>query len=126
MIRSGQPSGQWCGRLAFALLALLAPAAVPLAQAQGTAFTYQGRLSDAGAPANGSYDLEFRLYAAETGGLPVAPTLTLDNVAVAGGLFSVKLDFGAGVLTGAARWLGIAVRPGSARACSPRSSRDTS
>lgn len=29
------------------------------AQAQGTAFTYQGRLDDAGSPANGVYDLRF-------------------------------------------------------------------
>jgi len=33
-------------------------------------------------------------------------------VAVSGGLFTVKLNFGSGVLTGDARWLEIGVRPG--------------
>jgi hypothetical protein len=36
--------------------------------AQATAFTYQGRLTDAGNPANGNYDLRFQLYDAPTGG----------------------------------------------------------
>src|SRR5882757_2850482 len=36
--------------------------------AQGTAFTYQGRLSDGGAPANGNYDLRFTIYNAATNG----------------------------------------------------------
>ena len=30
--------------------------------AQGTAFTYQGRLNDAANPANGVYDLRFAIY----------------------------------------------------------------
>jgi hypothetical protein len=30
--------------------------------AQGTAFTYQGRLNGGGAAANGSFDLQFSLY----------------------------------------------------------------
>jgi len=29
---------------------------------QGTAFTYQGRLTDGGSPANGGYDLRFSIY----------------------------------------------------------------
>ena len=36
--------------------------------AQGTAFTYQGRLNDGGAPANGTYDLTFALFDEATGG----------------------------------------------------------
>ena len=31
-------------------------------QAQTTGFTYQGKLGDAGAPANGSYDFQFKLF----------------------------------------------------------------
>lgn len=34
----------------------------------GTAFTYQGRLSDGGSPATGNYGLRFALYDAGTGG----------------------------------------------------------
>jgi hypothetical protein len=36
--------------------------------AQSTAFTYQGRLQDGGAPANGSYDFQFTLWDALSGG----------------------------------------------------------
>ena len=32
------------------------------AHAQGTAFTYQGRLNDGANPANGDYDLRFAIY----------------------------------------------------------------
>jgi hypothetical protein len=32
------------------------------AQAQTTAFTYQGRLSDGANPANGTYQMQFALY----------------------------------------------------------------
>jgi hypothetical protein len=40
------------------------------AHAQGTAFTYQGRLSAGGNPASGVYDLSFALYDAASGGTP--------------------------------------------------------
>jgi hypothetical protein len=96
-------------RCLLALAALLAPGA---AQAVGTSFTYQGRLSDAGSPATGSYDLQFALFDAAAGGTQVGTTLTRDDVVVAGGLFTVGLDFG-GVFTGSRRWLELAVRPGA-------------
>jgi len=45
-------------RLLFLLNLLLNPLCVS-ATPLGTAFTYQGRLSDGGAPASGIYDLRF-------------------------------------------------------------------
>jgi hypothetical protein len=78
--------------------------------AQGTAFTYQGRLDAAGAPANGSFDLRFAIYDAASGGNQWGPALTNAAVALSNGLFTVTLDFGAGVFTGPARWLEIGVR----------------
>ena len=48
-----------CSALILALLATLAPQASTFAQ--GTAFTYQGRLLDTGSPANGNYDMRFYL-----------------------------------------------------------------
>jgi hypothetical protein len=39
-----------------------------VAQAQTTAFTYQGKLTDAGNPANGNYDLQFKLFDTPTVG----------------------------------------------------------
>jgi len=88
-------------------------AAGPLqAQPVGTAFTYQGLLTDAGNPADGAYDLQLALFDAASGGAQVGPTLTRDDVAVASGLFTVSLDFG-GVFAGNKRWLEIRVRPGA-------------
>ena len=78
-----------------------------------TAFTYQGRLTDAGSPATGKYDLRFALYDVETGGTQQGATQTVEDVQVAGGVFTVRLDFGANVFaSGAARFLEIAVRAG--------------
>jgi len=78
--------------------------------AQGTTFTYQGRLTDNGSLANGSYDLQFHLRDALTAGDPVGAAVTIAPVAVSNGLFTVTLEFGAGIFTGPARWLEISVR----------------
>jgi hypothetical protein len=78
----------------------------------GTAFSYQGQLKDAGSPASGTYDLQFKLFDAAIFGTQKGATIQLDNVAVSDGLFTVSLDFGA-QFTGDARWLEIGVHPGS-------------
>ncbi|MGE0599182.1 MAG: hypothetical protein AB7J35_07950 [Dehalococcoidia bacterium] len=81
--------------------------------ALGSGFTYQGRLTDAGSPANGTYDLRFILYDAETAGAAVGSTQTKEDVNVTNGLFSVELDFGNAAFNGDARWVELAVRPGA-------------
>jgi hypothetical protein len=81
--------------------------------ALGTAFTYQGRLDDGGSAANGTYDFEFKLYDAASGGSQLGSTITKGDVTVTDGLFTVELGFGSGVFTGDARWLEIGVRAGS-------------
>ena len=78
--------------------------------AQGTAFNYQGRLNDGGTQANGSYDLRFAVYDAVTNGSRISVLLTNSAVAVSNGLFSVTLDFGAGVFAGNNAWLDLGVR----------------
>lgn len=78
--------------------------------AQGTAFTYQGRLNDSAGPANGLYDFRFTVQQAASGGAPASGTITTNGLAVSNGLFTVSLNFGAGVFTGPARWLQIEVR----------------
>ena len=75
----------------------------------GTAFTYQGRLLDAGKPANGLFDLEFELWDAAKGGNPVGVPQVLNNTPVTDGLFTVQLDFGAGAFDNTGRWLAISV-----------------
>jgi len=78
----------------------------------GTAFTYQGRLTDGGGPADGTYDFQFELYDAFDGD-NLLGTVTPGDVPVSGGLFTVKLDFGSNLFSGDERWLQIGVRPGA-------------
>ena len=77
----------------------------------GTAFTYQGRLQEAGAPANGRYDLRFELFGFEAGGTGNGAPIINSAVAVSNGLFTTTLDFGTSVFSGAPSWLEIGVRP---------------
>ena len=83
---------------------------VATAQAQSTAFNYQGRLNDNGASANGSYDLQFTVFDAATNGNVIGSVVTKAATGVSNGLFTVQLNFGAGVFDGSARWLELAVR----------------
>ncbi|MHC4744325.1 MAG: tail fiber protein, partial [Planctomycetota bacterium] len=76
----------------------------------GTAFTYQGRLIDGEATADGLYGFSFALYELAEGGDPVvAEPIELKNVEVIDGYFTVELDFGE-VFNGRQRWLEIGVR----------------
>lgn len=81
--------------------------------AQGTAFTYQGRLFDTGQPANGNYDMTFALFNASQSGSQVGNTLTNLDTIVTNGLFTVQLNFGP-VFNGNALWLQIGVRTNGA------------
>ncbi len=91
--------------------------------AQGTAFTYQGRLNSGTNPASGHYDLRFTLYGVSSGGSAVGGPVTNALTAVSNGLFTAAIDFGAGIFTGGSNWLEIAVRTngnGSFTTLSPR------
>ncbi len=83
-----------------------------MAVGQTSTFTYQGRLTDGGTAANGTYDLQFKLYDALTAGnLQGSPnTVTKTSVLVTNGIFTVQLDFGAGAFPGADRYLDISVK----------------
>ena len=77
----------------------------------GTAFTYQGRLTDSAAPVTGSYDLQVKIFDALTAGGQVGSTVTLTNTTVSSGIFTVSLNFGAAAFAGSRRWLESGVRP---------------
>lgn len=80
-------------------------------QAQSTTFTYQGQLNDGMAVANGTYQMEFKLFDALSAGMQIGSTITDNSVTVTGGIFTVNLDFGSTAFsTGANRWLEISVR----------------
>ncbi|MBW7906140.1 MAG: hypothetical protein LC135_16755 [Phycisphaerae bacterium] len=103
-----------------AIVGLMSVAA--MAGPAGTAFTYQGKLNFAGAPANGQYDFVFRLYASPSALIVIAGPIQVDNVPVQNGLFTTQIDFGQ-KFDGGERWLGIGVRPsgnGSFTSLSPR------
>ena len=87
------------------------------ARAQSTVFTYQGRLDDAGQPANGLHDLRFRLFDAASGGLQIGSTQCTDNVNVVDGIFTAQLDFGQQYATTGQRHLEIAVRRDTGLPC---------
>jgi trimeric autotransporter adhesin len=84
-----------------------------LAAPLGSAFSYQGRLLEAGTPATGSYDFRFALYSVELGGAPLGTAHTNENVAVSNGVFTTAIDFGNNTFDGAAYWLEISTRPGT-------------
>ncbi len=91
--------------------------------AQGTAFTFQGRLTDGGNPANGLYDFRSGPVATNSGGALIAGPVTNKAVMVSNGLFMLTLDYGAtfdctpywlqmGVRTnGGGTFIGLSPRP---------------
>ena len=83
-------------------------AAVPV----GTAFTYQGSLTQGELPANGAFDFQFILFDASTLGNQVGGPVVVEDVVVTDGIFTVLIDFGPGAFGGDGRWLDIGVRPG--------------
>lgn len=95
----------------------------PSTLAQGTGFTYQGRLTTNGGPQGGTYDLAFALYAAANGGNALAGPVTNSTVTDINGLFTVTLDFGGSVFDGQPRWLEIGVRPANSGNFTPLSPR---
>ena len=98
--------------IATALLLAANSILAPVAQAQspiGTAFVFQGYLSNAAGAVSGNCDFRFRLYDSESAGQQIGSDLFRTAVQVAEGRFTTELDFGA-TFTGAGRWLEISVR----------------
>ena len=91
----------------IALLSLLS--GITHAAPLGTAFTYQGRLTDGANPASGNYNLRFTIYDAFTNGT-LKVVVTNASVAVTNGLFTTPVDFGLPPLNFNAVWLEIGVR----------------
>jgi hypothetical protein len=80
------------------------------AESVGTAFTYQGRLTDKEQPADGRYDFQFSLYDTDVDGEPLRKPVLIPEVQVLNGLFTVGVDFGT-PFTGGSRWLQVEMRP---------------
>ncbi|HSJ56120.1 MAG TPA: DUF2341 domain-containing protein [Anaerolineae bacterium] len=77
----------------------------------GSAFTYQGYLVDADTPVDDVCNFQFAVWDDPTDGIRVAGPLEETAVPVAGGRFTLLLDFGA-IFDGTALWLDVAVQCG--------------
>jgi hypothetical protein len=95
------------GGIFLALVFALAQAGAVYAQT--STFTYQGRFTDSGTAANGTYDMQFTLF--DGAGNQIGSTITNSAVTVTSGVFTVQLDYGAAAFPGADRLLEIGVRP---------------
>lgn len=97
-------------RLLSASLLYLVCAGASVAQSgpQLPDFTYQGRLQQSGAPANGNFDLAFALYDQASGGNQVGVTITQNDFPVVDGIFNVSLGF-PGAFTGTQLYLQVSV-----------------
>jgi N-acetylneuraminic acid mutarotase len=85
------------------------PPSVPASPLLGPV-SYQGRLGDGGAPANGSYDFQFLLKDAATAGNTVGGVIR-QTLTVQGGVFSTSLPLDPTSFPGADRWIEVRVRP---------------
>jgi hypothetical protein len=82
------------------------------ARAQTTVFTYQGKLTENGNPASGTYAFIFKLFDAQMGGTQLAADFSVVTE-VNNGLFTASLSFG-NPFSGEDRFLDVSVRRASA------------
>jgi BclB C-terminal domain-containing protein len=94
-------------RLLFAA-SLLFALSFAHADPQTTAFTYQGNLTANGAPANGNFNLTFKLFDAVTGGNQIGTAITMTSFPVVNGRFTTDLDFPS-AFAGQQRWVEVSV-----------------
>ena len=78
-------------------------------QAQTASFTYQGKLTDNTLAATGTYQIQFSLFDAASGGSQIGATQTNAAVTVSNGVFTVSLNFGAAAFDGTDRFLQISI-----------------
>jgi hypothetical protein len=95
---------------------LLLALSTSYADTQTSAFTYQGNLTSNGQPANGNFDLTFKLFDSASGGTQIGSTITMAAFPVVNGRFTTDLDF-PDAFAGQQRWLEVSV---GAQALLPR------
>jgi hypothetical protein len=87
---------------------LLLALSTTYADPQPTAFTYQGNLTASGQPANGTFDLTFKLFGSATGSDQIGSDIDIAAFPVVNGQFTTDLDF-PGAFSGQERWLEVSV-----------------
>lgn len=78
---------------------------ISLQGAVSNKFIFQGSLSRGGSPLSGTPDMTFRLYTDDACTLLLSGTITIPDVPVTDGLFTVELSFSAAYFNGQALWL---------------------
>lgn len=79
--------------------------------AVGTAFTYQGTLTELGEPVDGTADFELTLWDAAMAGGQIGIVVSVSEVEVEAGAFTLLVDFGVDpYTTNEARWMEVDVR----------------
>lgn len=119
-----RPATRRARRLALLLAASAAPFAA-VAQPLGTAFTYQGQLTESGQPASGLYDLQVCLFDSPSNPVPIGCAPDFGDVPVEAGVFTLALDFGSAPFAGQHASSNCAcarVRPPAATPSWPRAS----
>ncbi len=94
------------------LFVSIAVAAVCAAGPLDSSFTYQGILVESGTPVDGTVDLRFSLWDAETAGAQVGPVSISGDVVVYEGRVTTTVNVGA-VMDGQELWLAVEVRDGA-------------
>ena len=93
------------------ILCTLLACGAAVINAQTSAFTYQGRLNDGATAATGTYDFQFKVFTAVTGGTQQGITVTKTAVPVISGIFTVQIDPSVSpFVSGDNRFLEISVR----------------
>ena len=80
------------------------------ANAQTTLFKFEANLPNEFTPATGSFEMEFKLYDAATGGNQIGATNVVQNVEVKTRSLAVQLDYGAAAFSGGDRFVEISYR----------------
>ena len=93
-------------RLLAACLVVAMSAAA--AEPQSTAFTYQGYLTANGQPANGTFDLTFKLFDAVTNGNQIGSSVSMPTFPVVNGRLVTDVDF-PGAFSGQQRYIEVSI-----------------
>jgi len=74
-------------------ISMLLVGSTAMSESQTTAFTYQGNLTANGQPANGNFDLTFKLFDAPTNGHQLGSSVAMSAFPVVNGRFVTEVDF---------------------------------
>lgn len=88
------------------------------ANAQSTAFTYQGEIKNGAQLASGLHDFHCRLFNAQTNGVQIGSTICVNNVTVTDGNFAITIDFGQQFISPDPRFLELEARRDTGLDCS--------